>query len=258
MKKFLLACLCLAWAGCETSNPTNPQAPDGKGGALVSARLDASGDSLAVNEPVRLETKPVFSGEIDSAQVKVSWSITRDGEPMLRQDSAQRILDWVPAQAGTYSAHATVEYGGKTVEVYVLIIVTAGSEARQLEAIRKGAAGKWQGTVTTPWVAPYPIEMELRADGTYSARMLSQVVGSSSALYYGTDEDSPMKTWSLDDVKANGDASGEIRIVFDVVYTTTQDEIRHLRLGGDGKTLAFDMWHFGQYGPVHLELTRVP
>ena len=67
-----------------------------------------------------------------------------------------------------------------------------------------------------------------------------------------------MKTWSLDDVKANGDASGWIEIFFGVSGTTTQDEIRHLRLGVDGKTLAFEMWHFGQYGPVRFEFTGRP
>jgi hypothetical protein len=259
MKKLGLAGLCLFWVACENTHTTGPVDPGSKSGALISARLDAPGDSLAVDESVRLETTPVFSGEVDSAKLNVSWSISRDGEPVLTEDSAARILDWIPTRPGKYSAHATVEYGGKTVDVYVVIIILESGDASQLEKIRKGALGRWRGTVTTPWVAPYEIEMELRADGTYSAHSIGQDDSSDyPALYYGTNEDSPLKTWSLDDVKANGDASGEIQVLFGVVYTTTVDEIRHLRLGADGTTLSFEMWHFGQYGPVRCELTRVP
>jgi hypothetical protein len=258
MKKLFLACLCAFWAACESPDVVEPANPAPKDGALVSARLEAPGESLSVDEAIRLEAKAVFSGEIDSANLKVSWSISKDGEQVFSKANAQRILDWIPAEPGLYSAHAKVEYGEKTLEVYVLVIVTGGGgDAAQLDAIRTKAVGKWQGTVTTPWVPAYGIEMELREDGSYSAHRIPPVDSFAvPAMYYGVDEDSPLKTWSLDDVKSNGDASGWLQIFFEP--TTTTDEIRHLRVGADGETLAFEMWHFGQYGPVKFALTRAP
>jgi hypothetical protein len=40
------------------------------------------------------------------------------------------------------------------------------------------------------------------------------------------------------------------------VYTTTRDDLRHVKLSPDGKRLSFEMWHFGTYGPVAVELRR--
>lgn len=257
MKKLLLAILCLAWAGCDNPEPAGPGNPDKTAGTLVSAKLDVPEESPAVNEAVRLEPELVFSGEVDSSRLKISWSVDRDGISVPLETTAERILEWIPTRPGRYSAHATVEYGDKTIEIYVLIIVVPGGDAQGLEAIRKGVIGKWKGTVTTPWIPAYEVEMEFRGDGTYSARVVAQPEGSTtSALYYGTDAESPLKTWLLDDVKANGDAVGEIQVYFDP--TTTVDELRHLRLGEGGGTLSFEIWHFAIYGPVRFDLVRAP
>jgi hypothetical protein len=141
--------------------------------------------------------------------------------------------------------------------VVAVLIITPPVDNNQgalLARIRNGMNGAWRGVVTTPWVAPYMADVVFRADGTYSAYNLNPD-NHLPALYYGTDEDSPLKTFKLDDLKANGEASGELTVLFHV-GTTTVDEIRHLSLGPDGNTLSLEMWHFGTYGPVRLDLTR--
>lgn len=261
MRKLLLACLSLAWIGCQEDPAlSGPEKPDTKSGSLVSARLDAPAESLAVNETVRLEPQLVFAGEVDTGKVRFNWSITRDGKPVPIGEAAKRILDWIPSKPGTYSARLTVEYGDKTVEIYVIVVISAsgGDEAKRLAEIRKGMLGSWKGTVTTPWVAPYTVDMELRGDGTYSARNLTPDPDFRvPALYYGTDEDQANKVWLIDDLKANGDATGEIHVSFGE-GNAVRDEIRHLRVSADGSRLSFEMWHFGTYGPVAFELTRAP
>lgn len=260
MRRLLLIALSLAWAGCETAPTTAPE-PE-PGGTLVGARIDPPADSLAVNEPLRLEPEVVFSGAVDSPLVKYAWKVTKDGVPVELPDAARKALDWIPDQPGTYSAHLRVEYGGKTVEIHILVIIKEGDGgAGRLAGIRKGMIGDWTGSVSTPWLPAYPIHMTFRADGSYSARNPEpggDSIGSTPALYYGTDEDHPLKTWLVDDVKASGEATGEITIVFGQVYTTTRDELRRVRLSPDGSRLSFEMWHMGTYGPVAVELARKP
>jgi hypothetical protein len=59
------------------------------------------------------------------------------------------------------------------------------------------------------------------------------------------------------DMKADGSGTGEITVLFHV-GTTVIDELRQVRLGPGGKTMTLEMWHFGTYGPVRMELTRTP
>jgi hypothetical protein len=255
-----LAMLALVLAGCETS-PTAARQPEATpGGSLVTAHVGLSADSLAVDEPVRIEPEVVFSGEADTLLAKYNWKITKDGVAVELPDAASKVLDWIPAEPGNYSAHLRVEYGGKTVDLFVVVVIREGDGgAGKLAEIRKGMIGNWSGTVTTPWTPEHPIEMAFRGDGTYSARNPSpgtDSLGPTPALYYGTDEDHPLKTWFVDDVNASGEASGEIQIVFGTVYTTTRDALRRVKVSPDGKRMSFEMWHLGNYGPVAVELQR--
>lgn len=258
MRRMLLITLALAWAGCETPQSVAPEPP----GSLVTARIHLSAESLVVDEPLRIDPEVVFSGEVDSPLVKYSWKVTKDGVPVNLPDAARKALDWIPDQPGTYSAHFRIEYGEKTVEVHILVIIKEGDDgAGKLARIRKAMIGSWSGTVTSPWVPEYPIRMTFRADGTYSARNPDpgrDSLGSLPALFYGTDEDHPRKTWLVDDVKANGDATGEITLIFGQVYTTTRGQLRHVKLSADDSRLSFEMWHLGTYGPVAVDLVRNP
>lgn len=254
--------LALAWAGCEMPQTAAPGPKDDPRGSLVAASIDPPTDSHAVNDPLRIEPDVIFSGEVDTPQVKYAWKVTKDGVPVDLPDAAKRILDWIPGEPGTYSAQLRIEYGGKTVDIHIVVIIREGDGgAGKLAEIRKGMIGNWTGTVSTPWVPEYSIDMTFRKDGTYSARNPDpggDSIGPTPALYYGTDEDHPLKTWLVDDVKAGGEATGEINIVFGLVYTTTRDELRHVKLSPDGSRLSFELWHFGTYGPVAVELVRKP
>lgn len=262
MRKLFLLGLALSILGCEQPDPiSSAQKKDpetAKTGTLVTATVDLPFDSLITNEPLQLIPKLIIQGEIDTTQLKFNWTVTANGVPVdLRGLTKEKLLSWIPTLPGKYTAHVTITYGEKTVEIYVLLIITGGVDhGSHLAQIRKGMNGSWVGMVTTPWVQPYPVAVEFREDGTYSARNLETGNGQ-PALYYGTDEDSPFKTFLLDSVKSNGDATGEITVYFDV-GTSVADEMRHVRLGPGGRTLSLEMWHFGSYGPVRLDLTRMP
>jgi hypothetical protein len=73
------------------------------------------------------------------------------------------------------------------------------------------------------------------------------------AMYYGMDEDSPLKTYSMTYFQASRLGIGQIDVVFDV-GSVTRDELRNVRLMGD--KLEFEMFHLGQYGPLTFQLNR--
>lgn len=113
--------------------------------------------------------------------------------------------------------------------------------------------GTWVGCVTTPWTNPYWITVSFRPDGTYSAQAHENRDDlASSAFYYGSDADSPLKVYELNDLQADLEAVGQIDILFDV-GTVTRDELRNIRLMDD--QLEFEFFHFG-YGPLTYQLWR--
>jgi len=122
------------------------------------------------------------------------------------------------------------------------------------DELASGMAGTWIGCVTTPWTPMYNVMVRFNADGTYSAVSDEVLDGTEMiALYYGMDEDSSKKRYALTDLQASGLGIGEIDVVFDV-GTTVRDELRNVRLMGD--KLEFEMFHFGEYGPVTFQLHR--
>jgi hypothetical protein len=122
------------------------------------------------------------------------------------------------------------------------------------DELASGMAGTWIGCVTTPWTPMYNVMVRFNADGTYSAVSDEILDGTEMiALYYGMDEDSSKKRYALTDLQASGLGIGEIDVVFDV-GTTVRDELRNVRLMGD--KLEFEMFHFGEYGPVTFQLHR--
>ncbi len=137
-------------------------------------------------------------------------------------------------------------------------VCTGGLSPEQqiLARVSSGIVGNWTGTVTTPWQPMHNVTFAFTADGHYSAHCQDDCV----ALYYGTDDDSPFKTYRLLDVNTAGEVSGDIEIYFGgpgSASGTNRDQLLHVVLSADGNNLTFEMWHDLTYGPVSFRLTRV-
>jgi hypothetical protein len=132
-----------------------------------------------------------------------------------------------------------------------------------LARFQNGVVGHWAGTATTPdgWAWSWAtVEFTFFCDGHYQGRCLAAEgvdPASCVALYNGTDDDDPHKTYAIDDVRADGTAIGDIVVYFPTA-TTTHDILDAIDLGLDGNTLSFDLIHLEEYGPVHYELVRAP
>ncbi len=126
-------------------------------------------------------------------------------------------------------------------------------ELTDLEKIQESFIGNWVGTVTTPWIDPYSVEVEFKSNGTYSARNTSS---NGPAFYYGSDDDSESKTYQIYDLYANGQAIANITLYFwpgNVNYS----KLDFIELSDNNNKLVFEYWHRSEYGPVTFELTRV-
>ena len=130
----------------------------------------------------------------------------------------------------------------------------ADISASDINELTSGMVGTWHGCVTTPWTITYGVDVTFRADGTYSASSGEVLDGQTmTALYYGTDDDSPLKQWWINDFQASNKGVGEIDIAFDP-KGVVRDELRNVKLMDD--QLEFELFHMGQYGPVLVQLFR--
>lgn len=126
--------------------------------------------------------------------------------------------------------------------------------ASSLDSLRSGMTGTWEGCVKTPWVPAYRITMRINADGTYSAVSDEVLDGvQMNAMYYGAEEDSPEKRYSITDFQDNGTGVGNVDIVFwpGNINTGTLDNIKLM-----GNQLSFDFYHQNSYGPLTFQLYR--
>lgn len=128
---------------------------------------------------------------------------------------------------------------------------------------RSAMIGSWRGVVHTPWTTPYLVELTFAEDGHYSAST-PELGDCAPAFYYGTDDDSPLKQWRVDD--SPGVTSGEIDIAFD--YRTESGEIEYGLPGWQGRLSAIERDASGAglrfefststgYGPLRFDLRRV-
>jgi hypothetical protein len=127
------------------------------------------------------------------------------------------------------------------------------STSENLGDLELSLIGEWRGCVTTPWVPKYLISMTFKDDGTYSSKLLKASVNPGSALYYGTDNDAPEKTYTITNFHEDIGA-GNLVIYFDSGTTVTEGLSRVKIMGNK---LSFSFHHFNQYGPLQLELVRV-
>jgi hypothetical protein len=125
-------------------------------------------------------------------------------------------------------------------------------QQQQLARIQQGVVGTWIGVQTNPWEPPCKTTITFDKTGHYSAHSPGDVC---VVLYYGTNTDSPDKTYRVDDVLANGDGAGEIAICFGGGGNTVVGEIRHMVLSADGRHLTFEVYN-DRYGPIVFDLVR--
>ncbi len=86
-------------------------------------------------------------------------------------------------------------------------------EVQQLARIRAGIVGTWVGDVSNPWASPCKVRITFTSDGHYSAHSPGDDTNC-VVLYYGTNDDSPEKTYLIDDVTAAAEGVGMLEIFF--------------------------------------------
>jgi hypothetical protein len=124
-------------------------------------------------------------------------------------------------------------------------------EQQQLARLRKGVLGTWVGTQTNPWQPPCATTMTFGSDGVYTAHSPGDGCG---VFYYGTNDDSPEKTYDLNDIHADGQGSGSLAIYFGP-GNTNLGVLDHIVLSDDENQLSFECRKDG-YGPLIFSLTR--
>lgn len=126
--------------------------------------------------------------------------------------------------------------------------------AATLDDLKAGMVGTWTGCVSTRWADTYQVTLTFRADGTFSGRALT--VPSThqplAALYWGSDQDLPSKTYVMHDLQDDGTGRGEI-VIASYAGDSGRGDIKNLRLMGN--SLTFELFQ-GSYGPVTYRLSR--
>jgi len=128
--------------------------------------------------------------------------------------------------------------------------------------VATGIAGDWRGFVSTPWIPLYEVRMSFDSDGHYGGSCSSSSPSCCRAMYYGTDDDTPLKRYTLDSVTTTGAVNGSIDIIYggsSVPYYESgyQGTLRNVQLDLTGNRLRFDFWYGGTYGPLQYDLERV-
>jgi len=130
-----------------------------------------------------------------------------------------------------------------------------------LDAVQSAMPGSRHGIATTPWTNPYEVDLRFDEGGGYSSRCSSFPDSCCVAFYYGTNDDTPLKQWRVDDATLSGDVFGEIDIALD--YFTEyglpawQGELSYIERDASGDGMRFEFARDDGYGPVRFDLRRV-
>ena len=122
-----------------------------------------------------------------------------------------------------------------------------------LARIRDGILGDWFGTATPPWADSYWVGFTFDSEDHYSARA---AFAGFSAMYFGPDDESPNKRYTIDEIQDDGFATGTIDIDYGF-GETVRNKLEGLILSDDLNQLRFSFVHCGQYGPFQYDLQRV-
>jgi len=167
--------------------------------------------------------------------------------------------DLPPETDGSCSLGSTVPCGcdngmlGSKICLPSLVYSECGCGTEALMRVKNGLIGTWTGTVTTPWLPPYHVTFTFDSYNHYSAKALDG--NGSPALYYGTDNDSPLKRYDITDIQANGDATGTIDVCFEV-SDCGRNKLQAIQLSADLSRLKFYFNYVEQYGPLQYDLQR--
>lgn len=134
-----------------------------------------------------------------------------------------------------------------------------------LSDARSVVQGRWHGFVKTPWVPDYAVSLSF-SSSNYSAHCDQNSdyeggPGCCRAFYYGSDVDSPIKTWKLSSVNEDGTLNGLIDIAFCAApdcLPAWQGELRNLDYDATKNRMRFEFWRSDNYGPLTFELERDP
>jgi hypothetical protein len=186
----------------------------------------------------------------------VSTSLPADSEQEVTlKDGSHTFAARCPSLVGTIRASVRViAMDGRPEACEGFEFDRGDISASSYEELTAGVLGTWHGCVSTPWTPMYEVTFTFNADGTYSATTHEELDGVQMiALYYGSDEDSPLKKYAITDFQASRLGAGEIDIYF--AKGTLRDSLRNVRLMGDN--LEFEMFHQGRYGPLTFQLSRI-
>jgi len=119
--------------------------------------------------------------------------------------------------------------------------------------IRDGMVGTWMGKQSNPWIASYQVRITFTSDGRYSGHC-AQASCPSAVFYYGSDEDTSLKTYNLIDLHQDGTAYGRIALYFGL-NNANSEILDEVFVSLDGQHLTFQFWN-GDYGPLVFDLMR--
>jgi hypothetical protein len=178
-------------------------------------------------------------------------------------DKGRFLIGYVPSGSYTVAVLASVTHPGSLATTPAEVAVDLHGLEGHLDlefglrtpgALADQLVGSWSGTNSNPWTDPYAVTADFRSDGTYSANSDSEYW----ALYFGPDDDTPLKTYEVTSVLQSGAGQGSIAFVWvdNVVPTVRIGELRTIVFTGPDDVL-LETWDRATYGPVYLELQRV-
>lgn len=240
---------------------------------------DGSGEEVSLNETA-LEAAGTTPGALPSASAQPSVATGAGGVPGATEPAtASAGATWSGAVAGASGTSDWHGVGGTAALPPVdgcsypsfpepgwtppdWVPLAAANDAPATYA-RNALIGSWRGVVHTPWTTPYLVELTFAADGHYSAST-PELGDCAPAFYYGTDDDTPLKQWRVENTP--GVTSGEIDIAFDyrresgeVEYglPAWQGQLSAIERDASGAGLRFEFSTSTGYGPLRFDLRRV-
>jgi len=186
-----------------------------------------------------------------------AWSVSlpaKSEQDVALADGTHTFQARCPSVAGTVTSSVeAIAMDGRPEACEGFAFARAEITASSYEELTAGIVGTWRGCVSTPWTPMYEVTFTFNADGTYSA-MTDEVLDGSRmiALYYGSDEDSPLKTYAITDLQASRLGVGQIDLYF-FQESVVRGSLRNVRLMGD--RLEFEVFN-REYGPVTFQVSR--
>ena len=129
-------------------------------------------------------------------------------------------------------------------------------EINTLDEVNEKLVGNWFGIVNTPWIDPYHIVFKYNISGNYSCYNITHAEDPYSGFYYGTDEDSSIKTIEFENILTNGSVEGDIVILYST-KTTNTFAIKDLRFYDSGKKVKFNLNSGNSVGDISVSLFKL-